>query len=145
MPIGPSGNPHSIDHGSAFCLNVVDRQVAANEGIPAGFTLFPSTRVLGEAEYSVDPETLVGDNDQEFDLGASAEGTVLGVDPAPIDGLAKARLGTRVTNGWSLQPGSVTSEVGTPAVLGTTIAYPVSIRAMSNAPNSSTWPIRRCW
>jgi len=108
----------------------LDRQVAAGEGIPSGITLFPSTRSAGEPEYSVDPKTLIGNGDEEFDLGATADGTALGVDPAPIQALAEAQLASRVTEGWSLQPGSVTSEIGTPSVLGTAIAYPVSIRAM---------------
>ncbi|HET9852829.1 MAG TPA: baseplate J/gp47 family protein, partial [Candidatus Limnocylindrales bacterium] len=108
----------------------LDRKVAANEGVPAGITLFPETRSVGEAQYSVDPESLVGGALAEFDLAATAEGAALGVDPAPIQAIAEARLAARVTEGWSVQPGSVTSEIGTPAVLGTTIAYPVSIRAM---------------
>jgi hypothetical protein len=75
----------------------------------------------------VDPETLVGTDAADFVLGATATGSALGVDPAPIEALAAARLGSRVTDGWSILPGSVTTAIGTPAVLGTTIAYPVTV------------------
>ena len=107
----------------------LDRQVAAAEGIPVGITLFPVTREVGTATWSVDPATLAGTPGDEFILAASATGTAVGVDPAPIQALAEARIATRVTGGWSILQGSVTADIGTPAVLGATIAYPVSVEA----------------
>ena len=107
----------------------LDRQVAAGEGIPAEVTLFPTTRSVGEPEFAVDPESLVGTADDAFDLAATADGVALGVDPAPIQALAEARIGGTVTPGWTIQPGSVVASIGTPAVLGTSIVYPVTIAA----------------
>jgi len=108
----------------------LDRKVAAGEGVPSEITLFPSTRAVGEPAYSVDPATLVGTPGAQFDLGATAQGTALGVDPAPIQALAASRLGQRVRQGWSIVQGSTTTTVGTPAVLGATIAYPVTVSAV---------------
>jgi len=108
----------------------LDRKVAAGEGVPSEITLFPSTRGVGEPAYSVDPATLVGTPGAQFDLGATAQGTALGVDPAPIQALAASRLGQRVRQGWSIVQGSTTTTVGTPAVLGATIAYPVTVSAV---------------
>ena len=105
----------------------LDRQVAAGVGVPAGYTLFPLTRTVGEAQYSVDPATLAGTAGESFDLGATAVGSVLGVDSTPIQGVAEARLAGRLTAGWSILPGSVTTTIGTPVVLGSTIAYPVTV------------------
>jgi hypothetical protein len=107
----------------------LDRQVAAAIGVPPGITLFPQTRLAGETQFAVDPATLVGTEAAEFDLAATAQGTALGVDPSPISAMAEAKLRTRVTEGWSLLPGSITSEVGAPSVFGEVISYPVSIRA----------------
>jgi hypothetical protein len=114
----------------AALVTALDQQLSASTGIPPGVTLFDSTRAVGDPEYSVDPKTLVGQQVEAFDLGATAEGTALGVDPSPIEGLAEARLATEVATGWTLQPGSVASTLGTPAVLGTSVSYPVSARAI---------------
>ncbi len=105
----------------------LDRQVLAAEGIPAEITLFQATRTIDEPEYSVDLEALVGTAGEQFDLGATAAGSALGVDAAPIQAIAEARLAMTVTAGWSVLPGSVATEIGTPAVLGETIAYAVTI------------------
>jgi hypothetical protein len=107
----------------------LDRQVAASTGVPAGLTLFPETRLLGDAEYAVDPETLVGTDAAEFDLAATAEGTALAVDPTPIEGLAEAQLRTRVRTGWTLSPETISPVIGTPSVVGGAILYPVTISA----------------
>ena len=107
----------------------LDRQVAAGEGIPETVTLFPETRSVGAPEYSVDPDALAGTAGTEFSLGATAEGSALGVDPEPIKALAAARIGTTVTDGWAIDPASVATGIGTPAVLGTTIAFPVTVEA----------------
>jgi hypothetical protein len=107
----------------------LDRQFSERTGVQAGITLFPETRVAGEAQYAVDPATLVGTQVADFQLTATAEATALGVDPTPLTAVAEARLRTRITTGWTVVPGSVASEVGTPSVVGEVISYPVSIRA----------------
>jgi hypothetical protein len=114
---------------TAALVAELDQQVTAGEGVPPGFALFTSTKAVGDPAYTVDPKTLVGQQVEQFDLGATAEGSALGVDPSPIQALAEARLATEVAAGWKLQPGSVVSTLGTPAVLGTSISYPVSASA----------------
>jgi hypothetical protein len=104
-------------------------KVEASEGIPAGVTLFPQTTTAGEAVFSVDPETLVGTATADFELGATAEGSVLGVDPAPIAALAEAQLASRVDTGWTVDPASVETQRGVPTVLGDTITYPLTVAA----------------
>ncbi len=127
----PEVSPEDVEAAqtalTAELIAELDRQVAAGEGIPDGITLFPATRAIDEPEYSVDLESLVGTEGQEFDLGASATGSALGVDAAPIQALAETRLATRVTDGWSIPPGAVTLEVGAPAVLNEIIVYPVTV------------------
>ena len=114
---------------TAALIAELDRQVAARAGIPEGINLVAETRSVGAPEYSVDPETLAGTAGTEFSLGATAEGSALGVDPGPISALAATRIGATVTEGWAIAPDSVTTEIGTPAVLGTSIAYPITIEA----------------
>lgn len=105
----------------------LDRQVAAGTGVPAGITLFPETRAVGEAEYDTDLDALVGTEGADFDLAATARGTALGVDPSPIEALAESRLRARVTAGWTLLPESITPHVGEPVAIGEIITYPVTI------------------
>ncbi len=106
----------------------LDRQVAEATGVPAGTTLFPQTRIAGDSQFDVDPQTIVGLEAADFDLAATAQGTALGVDPSPIAAVADARLRSRLTPGWSLVATSITSEVGSPSVLGEVISYPVTIQ-----------------
>jgi hypothetical protein len=107
----------------------LDRQVAARTGIPANVTLFDQTRTAGESDYSVELDTLVGTEAEEFALGATSEGSALGVDPTPIAGLAEARLRTRATPGWTIDPASIEVETGEPTVIGELVSYPVTIGA----------------
>ena len=105
-----------------------DTKVAEATGVPQGTTLFAETRLLGTATPTVDPATLVDTEVKEFTLGLTGQGTVLGVDPAPVQGLAEARLRARVPAGWSLVGDSIDIKVGVPIVAGDTISFPVSAR-----------------
>jgi hypothetical protein len=107
----------------------LDRQVAEGLGVPPGVTIFPQTQAIGEAEYATDPQALVGSASLEVELSATAEGSVLGVDPSPIEVIAEARLASRVSEGWSLAPDSTSFGLGTPTVLGEVVTYPVTIGA----------------
>ena len=111
----------------AALVTELDRQVTARTGIPAEVDLFPETRAAGESVYAAEPDSLVGTEGEEFSLGATAEGSALGVDPAPISAIAEARLRNRVTPGWTLDPASINLETGTPSVIGPIVSYPVSI------------------
>jgi len=105
----------------------LDAQVSGATGVPSGVALFVQTATVGTTTASVDTATLVGTAATEFQLGATAEGSVLGVDPSPIQGLAESRLQAELDAGWSVAPGSTRFELGEPAVLGEVISYPVTV------------------
>jgi hypothetical protein len=105
----------------------LDQQIGEGTGVPAGVTTFPETRALGSPAWEVDPATLVGTEVADFELAATGEGTVIGVDPAPILEIARSRIDARVTEGWSLIDTSVVPTIGTPTVLGEVVSYPVTI------------------
>jgi hypothetical protein len=107
----------------------LDRLVAEGLGVPPGVTIFPQTQSLGEADYATDPQTLVGSASLEVELSATAEGSLLGVDPSPIEVIAESRLTSRVSAGWSLARDSTSFELGTPTVLGEVVTYLVTIGA----------------
>ena len=104
-------------------------QLGGAAGVPSGIRLFAETAAVGTATPSVDTSTLVGTETAEFELGATAEGSVLGVDSSPIQGLAEGRIGTKVEAGWTLAPGSTTVQLGEPTVLGDVISFPVTVSA----------------
>lgn len=97
--------------------------------VPPGTTLFPETKALGTSTPTVDPATLLGLKQATFDLGVTATGTVLGVNPEPVSTLADARIRSAVDAGFQLDDGSIKIDIGTPIVAGTTITFPVSVRA----------------
>ncbi len=89
-----------------------DDAIKAGAGAPAETTLFPATATLGAATPSVDPQTLVGRAQPTFDLGMTASGTVIAVDPRPVRTIAEARLRSRIGAGHRLVDGSIQVEVG---------------------------------
>jgi len=107
-----------------------DEQIAAATGVPAGTTLFPTTKVLGPSTPSSEPASMVGAEVAEFELGLVAEGTVLGVDPGPVSTLAEARIRTSVDNGFRLDEASISIVVGEPIVAGSLVTFPATVRAV---------------
>jgi hypothetical protein len=107
-----------------------ERQIADRSGVPEGTTLFPETRSLGTATPSVDPATLIGTDADEFALGLTAQGVVIGVNPGPVDTLARARIRTAVDDGFRLVEDSIEVAPGTPIVAGSIITFPVTVRAL---------------
>ena len=107
-----------------------DRQVGDAVGVPEGTTLFPETKSLGTATPSVDPTTLVGTDAEEFELGLTAQGSVIGANPDPVETLAKARIRTAVDDGFRLVEGSIKVTSDTPIVAGSVITFPVTVRAL---------------
>jgi hypothetical protein len=105
----------------------LDAQLAAGTGIPPGLTMFPETAAVGEVVYAVDPASLVGTEVATFDVRATAPGSAIGVDPAPIAAIAESRLEAKVTSGWTLAPGATAPTIGTPVAFGETVTYPVTI------------------
>jgi hypothetical protein len=107
-----------------------DTKVAAATGVPPGTTLFLGTAALGDPTPSVDPASLVGSAAAEFQLGASATGTVIGVDPGPVATLAEARLRDGVGEGYSIVDSTIRTVIGTPIVAGATVSFPVTVSAI---------------
>lgn len=105
----------------------LDTQVANRTGVPVGLMLFPTTRAIGDTSYTTDPATFVDSQVATFDLSASAEATVIGVDPTPIQAVAEAQLRTKVAQGWSVVDNSITADIGTPSVAGEAVTFPVSV------------------
>jgi hypothetical protein len=97
--------------------------------VPAGTRLFAETGVVGDATPTVDPASLVGTDAADFELGLTATGTVLGVDPGPLDALAEARLNGEIDEGWRVADGSIDVTVGEPSVFGESVTFPVTVRA----------------
>jgi hypothetical protein len=86
--------------------------IAAGAGAPAGTTLFPATAVLGTATPDPDPQTLVGQAVESYDLRLTATGTVIAVDPTPVRAIAEAQLASHVAAGHRLVEGSTKVDVG---------------------------------
>ncbi|HZC31710.1 MAG TPA: baseplate J/gp47 family protein [Candidatus Bathyarchaeia archaeon] len=89
-----------------------DDAISAGAGAPTGTELFPSTAAMGAPTFSVDPATLVGQAVGTFDLGATASGTVIAVDPSPVRSIAEARLRGRIGADHRLVDGSIQVDVG---------------------------------
>jgi hypothetical protein len=94
-----------------------------------GATVFPDTAELGDPVWSVDPQTLVGQEVAEFELGASATGTVTAVDQTPIETIAESRLAESVESGYELLPDSSDIQVSPGSVQGGAIRFPVTVTA----------------
>ncbi len=106
-----------------------DAKLADTSQVPDGTDLFLDTKSLGEATPSVDPASLVGNEQAEFELGLTAQGTVVGVNPAPLDDVADELIRGEVPSGFTLLESSIEIEPGTPIVDLSTVRYPVTVRA----------------
>jgi hypothetical protein len=109
---------------SAFADRLDDDDLA-----PPDHTVFPETAELGLAVTTVDPDSLVGQEVESFELGASAMGTVLAVDSAPVREIAEARLAASVEAGHEMVDGSSEITEAPAVVEGGTITYPVVVTA----------------
>jgi hypothetical protein len=107
----------------------LDETVADPPGIPVGTQLFAQTALITESAPTVDPASLVGSDTAEFELGLTGSGSVLGVDPAPLNAVAEARLAARIPAGWQVADGSLDVAVGEPSVFGDVVTFPVTVRA----------------
>lgn len=106
---------------------------AAVDGVAAGATgdttVYTATASYPEPTASVDPASLVGTEVPEFELGLAATGSVLVVDAAPIQALARARLEAAVPSGRTLVAASIVVEVGEGRPGAGLVVYPVTVRA----------------
>ncbi len=97
--------------------------------VPPDTTLFPDTADLGEGVPSVPAEELVGQEQTEFELALTAEGSVIAVNPAPVESIAGTLLEAEVREGRELVDGSVSIEPGEPVVDGQDVSFPVVAEA----------------
>jgi hypothetical protein len=98
-----------------------------------GATVITSTGVLGEATPTVPPDGLVGREVATFDLGLSADGTVIAVDTAPVQTIAEEALTGAVDADHQLIAGSTDIDVGDAVVNGQSVSFPVTATAQQIA------------
>ena len=101
--------------------------------VTGGATVIPSTGQLGETTPTVPPESLVGKEVATFDLGLSANGTVIAVDTAPVHAIAEQQLQSEVDPDHQLVAGSTDIEVGDAVVNGQSVSFPVTVSAQQIA------------
>ena len=110
-----------VDGALASLQAELDAQLATAledpSAITPGLTAFPETVAMGEPQPSVDPDSLVNQEVPSFTLTLTATATMLAVDPAPIEGIAAARLSAAVKDGATLVQGSTTIKVGEGSVM----------------------------
>ena len=106
-----------------------DAKLADTSQVPEGTDLFLQTKALGASTPSVDPATFVGKEQPEFELGLTAQGTVIGVDPAPLDDIADVLIRDEVPSGFTLLEASIDIVPGEPVVDPPTVRYPVTVHA----------------
>ena len=109
---------------AAFAEQLADPSLAAD-----GTTVFPDTARLGDPTYSVDPATLVGQEIESFELGATATGTVLAVDEAAVEQVAEENIAPQVQAGYALVDGSSQVQPSPGEVDEGVITFPVTITA----------------
>ncbi len=126
----PKIQQKDVDAALATLTAQIDEQMAAAvadpDGLPAGATVYPETAVRSDPVPDTDVNALVGQEVETFDLGVTASGSVLAVDPSPITEIGKTRISASVPSGTDLVPGSevVTWGDGVPA--GQEVTFAVS-------------------
>jgi hypothetical protein len=103
-------------------------------GAPPGTTVFPETASLGEPAPTLDPATLLNQEVESFTLGVTATGTVLAVDPSPVEAIAETRLQGSVSGGYTLVDGSIEVTVGEGSVVGGVVTFPADVSAKQVRP-----------
>jgi hypothetical protein len=92
-------------------------------------TVFPETKTLGDPEFSVDVAKLVGQEVETFELGATAEGSVVAVDTAPVRIVAESTIESKVEAGYRLIDGSGLVEDAPAEISDGVITFPVVVTA----------------
>ena len=106
-----------------------DEQVA-DPNLPGdASTVFAETKALGAPVWSVDPATLAGKEVDAFDLAATAEGSVVAVDTAPVQTVAEARITSSVDPGYALIDGSGHFDPAPAEIVEGVITFPAVVTA----------------
>ncbi len=90
---------------------------------PPDTTVFVETATLGEATPSQDPAGLVEQEVETFELGLTATGSVVTVDPAPVAAIADELLRAGLEPGHRLVADSIQVQVGEAVVAGQSISF----------------------
>ncbi len=124
-----------VDGALAALSAQLDEQLksaaAAPADLPPGATVFPATATRGEAQPGLDPASLVGTEVQAFDLSVTATGTVVAVDPSPLQGIGAARLAQEVPPGNDVVAGSTSVTVGPGTVADGIVSFSITAREES--------------
>jgi hypothetical protein len=101
-----------------FQARLTDESIA-----PPDATVFVETATLGEATPSQDPAKLVEQEVETFELGLSATGSVVTVNPAPVAEIAEELLRAALEPEHRLVADSIRVQVGEPVVSGQTVSF----------------------
>ena len=110
-----------------------DAAVADPPGVPPGSTTFPDAAVLGEPTITPDPLSLIGQEVASFTLEATATGTLIAVDEAPLEGIVLSRIDAQVSPDHELVPDSIRPTVGEGVVAGGVVTFTLSAEASETA------------
>ena len=105
----------------AFQARLADPTIAA-----AGATVFEATAIRDEPTPSVDPTTLVGEETESFELGLTVTGTVIAVNPDPVETIADQLMRARLRPGHQLVADSIHVTVDEPVVSGQSVSFKAS-------------------
>ena len=126
----PKVTQKDVDAALVTLEGMLDGQLAAAAaaapGAPPGSVVVSGTAERGEATPTPDPATLVDQEIAEFDLGLTATGTVLALDPNGARSVAAVTLGASVPADYRLDPSSVQIEIGVPVVEGDVVTVPAT-------------------
>jgi hypothetical protein len=103
--------------------------IESGAGAAPNVTVFDETAVLGDPTPSVVLATLVGKEQDSFELGLTATGTVTAVDASPVIKIAETRLLSNVDADHRLVEGSINIVPGNPTVTNGEVSFPVTARA----------------
>ncbi|MGP1673774.1 MAG: baseplate J/gp47 family protein, partial [Candidatus Limnocylindrales bacterium] len=129
----PRITQEDVDAAVAALTTVLDATFRDQLDDPAlvgdGTTVFPDTATLGPPTFDVDLATLVGQEVDGFDLSASAQGTVLAVDEAPVQAVAEGNIDASVEPGYQLVEGSSIIDPEPAVVENGVVTFPVVVTA----------------
>ncbi len=111
----------------------LDAKLAEPGAVPTGLTTFPTTRTYSAPVPTVDPATLVNQRMDTFDLGITAQASVVAVDESPLQQLATKRLGASVKTDHTLRQDSIQVSVGNPSAATDVVSFPVTVSAVQVA------------
>ncbi len=101
--------------------------------VPPPNVAYPETARLTEPVPSVDPDSLVGQEVETFDLALTASGAVTVVDSSLVEDVTEARVLAAASPDADLVAGSLTIEVGTPVADDVAVLFPTTGQAEETA------------